>query len=662
MTAPFVDIAGPDVIGVPGGMSEMSTSAHSYSLTLDEGTVRLMGKGRPSSYDAYGGWTDTSSRRNRERRRRRSSARQRRHPVRRRILIGCGIGVVVVVALLGWLGYTAKTAYSDLNIAKNSASAARESVTSGNPDNAMKQAAEAVEASASAKQAADSPIWRLAAAVPFLGNPLDSVTQIIDVVDGLAKNVLEPAVQLGPVLDPSQLQSPDGRIDVQVLRDATPTLVAIADSADELKAQADAIPESSSISQIDDARVQLQQQVTDLASLLANTRIAAEVMPSMIGADGPRNYFMAFQTNAESRGTGGLIGGFAILSAVDGRVQVDDLASNKELSRNYDPIDLGPDFYKAYEQRFQATQNWQNSNVSPHFPYAGQIWQSMWQQETGQVIDGAIATDPVALSYILEVVGAVKLADGEVIDADNVVRITQSDAYFRFQDDQIARKQYLQNIAAAVVAKMQGDIKSPSALLDAIGKAASEGHLAIWSADPEIQRILGPTKVGHEVPDTAAPYAAVVVNNGAGGKLDYYLDRSVTYSGGSCEGTTRPTKVTASITNRAPAQDYPVYVAGRQNDSTRYDGPPGTNRSIVTLYATQGAVLKKATLNGSSLFLLGGGFERGHPIYYVPVVTEPGQTNVIEYEFEEPVAAGEPQAPIQPQTGDAESVVEVPIC
>ncbi|WP_080730402.1 DUF4012 domain-containing protein [Rhodococcoides fascians] len=579
----------------------------------------------------------------------------------RRILGGFGLLVVVALGFGAWLAYTVNAAYTNLNQANEYAQAAKTALLSGDTSKAEDSVDDAVRTSTRAKDATDSLIWTAAAAIPYVGQPLDVVSRIADVVHGLTVDVLTPAVAVGTALDPSQLRGPDGAIDIGALRDASPALSRAAAAAAELDVQSQAIGEPAFSAQISDARTRLQDRTHELNSLLANTDIVAKVLPAMLGADGPRSYFMAFQTLSESRGTGGLIGGFGIVRAVDGAVTVDSLASNAELRIPYDPIDLGPDFFDAYETRFQPTQNWQNSNVSPHFPYAGQIWQSMWQQETGERVDGALATDPVALGYILDVVGPITMSDGEVIDGSNVVRVTQSDAYFRFENDNSARKAYLQDIAARVVAKMQGNIASPRALLEALGKAAGEGHIAVWSADAALQSILGPTKIGHEIPDSPDPYAALVVNNGAGGKLDYYLQRKVTYSAQTCDGATRTTHVVAELTNNAPLQDYTTYIAGRQNDSTRYDGPPGTNRSVVALYATQGATLTNATINGTPLFLLTAA-ERGHPVFYVPVVIEPGSTKTIEYNLVEPDVDGKASAPVQPQSVPVPTEVDFPDC
>ncbi len=68
----------------------------------------------------------------------------------------------------------------------------------------------------------------------------------------------------------------------------------------------------------------------------------------------------------------------------------------------------------------------------------------MWQQQSGTTVDGVIANDPVALSFIL---GAVTMPDGEVVTNDNVVELTESTAYIRFAADNNARKQYLKEVA-----------------------------------------------------------------------------------------------------------------------------------------------------------------------------------------------------------------------
>ncbi|MBM7413508.1 MULTISPECIES: DUF4012 domain-containing protein [Nocardiaceae] len=568
---------------------------------------------------------------------------------------------VVLLALIAWFGWTVFTAYKGLSSARDDALAARTAILAGDAEAGRGHVADATSASTDALDATESPIWKAVAAIPGLGSPLDVVGPLTGLVHDLTTQVLQPAVDVGAVLNPSELRADDGTIDLGALREASPTLEQVSASATALNQRAESIDTDSYLPQVTDAGDSLKAQLDDLSGLLTNTSLASKILPDMLGENSPKSYFLAFQTNAESRGTGGLMGGFAIIDADRGKISLDALAKNSELSARYDPIDLGPDFAKAYGNQYNATANWQNANVSPHFPYTGEILRSIWQQESGQSVDGVLATDPVALSYILGVVGPVTLADGEQVTSDNVVNLTQSEAYFRFADDNLARKDYLQQIAARVFSKVEGKINDAAGLLDAIGRGVSEGHTAVWSADPAIQSVLSGTKIAHEVPDDPAPYAALVVNNGAGGKLDYYLERDITYTASSCVGDTRTTQITASVTNTAPPQDYPRYIAGRQNETTAYEGPPGTNRSVVSVFTTAGSTLTKASIDGQQVFVLTGQ-ERGHPIFYTPFVVEPGQTKTLVLDLVEPTAPGAARVPLQPATIPGTATVDVPDC
>ncbi|WP_442978758.1 DUF4012 domain-containing protein [Rhodococcus sp. 852002-51564_SCH6189132-a] len=575
---------------------------------------------------------------------------------RRRVQIGCGVGALVAVGFIGWLGYEGLQAKSNLEKAQDFATQAKDALLAGDTDKARVAAGDADRYAQDAWSSVDSVPWRIAGAVPFLGSPFDSTRQMTTIVSGLTEQVLLPAVDAGSAVSPDQLILDGARINLAALRDAAPVLETTSAAISDLDEQAQNV-DSTWLGLIDDARVDLQDQVSELSGLLNNTSLAAQIAPAMLGADGPRSYFVGFQTNAEARGTGGLLGGFGVVHATDGRVTVDELSS-RDFAGKYQPVDLGPEFAQAYGHSAPTTRA-VNSNVSPHFPYAGKIWQSLWEQESGQRVDGAIATDPVALSYVLEVVGPVTMPDGEVISANNVVELTESTAYTRFADNNNARKEYLQAVARQVVLKMTGAVSKPRQLLEALGRAASEGRLALWSSHEDEQEVLSTTKLGHVVPDDSAPYAGVVVNNLGGNKLDYYLQREISYSAGSCEGETRDSTVTVRLTNALPSGDYTDYVAG-MFDNPKGE-PFGTNLSDVGLIATQGAKLKKVTVNGVSAFSFTGK-ERGHPMFNVQVPIPQGQTVEIVYEMTEPTVAGAPRVPVQPLIDNPAVSVDVPEC
>lgn len=572
------------------------------------------------------------------------------------------IVLFVFVVIFGvWLGIRSFDAKSSLEAARSSAVQAKDALLRGDTDEASRFADDAVAHAEAAQAATHSLPWNIASVVPWLGSPFKTGQQISNVVLNLAADVLRPATDVGAAISPDQLYR-DGRVDVQLLRDKEPKLGELSAAAARIDGDARAIPEPAYLSMLEDARTKLKGQTSDIAGLLQNTAIAAKLAPSMMGADGRRTYFMGFQTNAEARGTGGLLGGFGILRFDDGKASVDDLGPNTELDKPFIPVDLGAEFAQQYGWA-NASTDFRNSNLSAHFPYAAQIWKSMWAQQSGMNVDGAVAIDPIALSYILGAVGSITLPDGEVITKDNVVELTESTAYVRFPTDQTARKQYLQDIANEVVRKITGPVKSPRELLDALGKAVSERRIAVWSAKPDDQAILETTLLGHVIPDDATPLAQVVINNLAGNKMDYYLQREIEYVADGCGDDTRLSTVTVRLKNTASGKPLPDYVsgtAGLQADAP-FEVPDGTMITSVRLLATKNASLVSALANGERLPVFTGN-ERGHPSFEIQVLIPPGKSGELSFHLSEPTSPGAPNVPVQPLVDSVSPKVSVPEC
>ena len=183
------------------------------------------------------------------------------------------------------------------------------------------------------------------------------------------------------------------------------------------------------------ARNEFADQLNGLAGTVDTAWRAADIGPAMLGAAGPRQYLMLFQTPAESRGTGGLVGSFALIKVDHGKVTREQAGSDDELQDSTTPvIDLGTEFNTRYHNT-NAALAWKNANFTPHFPYAAQIWQKLWQKQTGQAVDGIIAVDPVALGYLLDVTGPVRLSDGEVITGQERCDWTMQTSYALHPDD-----------------------------------------------------------------------------------------------------------------------------------------------------------------------------------------------------------------------------------
>ncbi len=257
----------------------------------------------------------------------------------------------------------------------------------------------------------------------------------------------------------------------------------------------------------------------------------------------------------------------AFVRATHGKISVERFESDSALSG----VKSGLNFGKAYDRLWSVGapyDEYGDSNVSAHFPYAARIWLAMWQHKTHEKLDGALAVDPQALAYLLAVTGPATLPDHSVISAGNVVQLTQQALYSRYPSDAAspARKRYLLDVARAASTKVIDARGNTTALVKAAGHAAAERRLLVYSTDPDAEGLLEQTSLSGAIPSTSAPFAGVVVNNDAGNKLDYYLDRSITWTRTGC-GSTRDVTVTIRLTNTAPS-GLPTYVEERNDHPT----------------------------------------------------------------------------------------------
>jgi hypothetical protein len=510
--------------------------------------------------------------------------------------------------------------------------------------------------SARAHRLGTGPAWAVATRLPFLGPPLRTLVGLAAVTDDLNSNAVVPIVAAaGPRI--AALRGPDGRIDLAGIAALRPMVASARTSILRSEVNAARLPSRTVSATANHAVTQLRNGLQRADRAVVEAERALAVLPPMLGIDGPRTYFVAFQNNAEARGTGGLPGAFAVVELNHGLLRFRQFEADTYLAGVTADVDLGHDYDVLYGNDATKTL-YVNSNLSPNFPDAARIWASMWQKKSGRRVDGAVALDPEALSYLLAVTGPARSSDGTSISADNVAEMTESSAYLRFGPDIAARKQFLIDVARTVASKVTSYHGDSVPLIRALVRAAGERRLLVWSRDPVLERTIEPWAVSGAIPVTSAPYAGLSVVNEGGEKLDYYLDRSLSWSSSGC-GPTRDVLVTIGLTNSAPAGlNSPQIVA--RSDHRQYSIRPGDNRVTVYYYATAGALLRSATLDGRKAFF-GSAIGQGHPVFSVDVELPRGSPRTVTLHLIEPRTAAQPIVLQQPLARPLRtSVVDVP--
>jgi hypothetical protein len=239
----------------------------------------------------------------------------------------------------------------------------------------------------------------------------------------------------------------------------------------------------------------------------------------LAGADLPKRYMIAFQNSAEARGTGGILGAFAIVEMNKGRLSVIRTGSNAVLYSLKDvPVRVPAEFTKLYGKNPAILQN---SNLSPHFPYGAEIWMGLWKKQFNEQLDGVIAVDPSALSYVLSATGQITLASGEVITSENVVSETLQKAYKRYEKDNDARKQYLVDIMNATASKITSGNFSKVGMAKAIRRGLIENRILMYSRDEAAETELASVRLGGFLSKEPNNEFRVVIQNIDASKLDF---------------------------------------------------------------------------------------------------------------------------------------------
>ncbi|MFD7611912.1 DUF4012 domain-containing protein [Streptomyces sp. NPDC059828] len=578
---------------------------------------------------------------------------------------------VLLAAGAAWIAVTGLFARAELLAAKRDLETLRQSVTGGGtaPDQGSRSASAAAgtrEARRTMGSAADhaglahrlttGPAWYLASRIPFVGRPVDTVRGATHAADRLTHEVFPALVRMVPDIA-RDTRGRGFQALLSALRGSAPGIDRAAGAAAETEAAVAELPGDTWLPAADRLREELARRLDGLTSVMTDARVAARVLPPMLGGEGPRRFFVVFQNTAEARGTGGMPAAFAIVTADQGRLSFETFGNETSLAKAKPVVDLGAEFTSRYGPS-NPTSTWTNSNLSPHFPYAARIWAEAWRAQSGKHVDGVVALDPSALSLLLRATGPGRLSDGTALTAGNVLDLTERTGYARYADP-ARRKTVFFDAARAAATRLAGAVDDPRrqpAVLDALHQVLKQDRLKVWSNWEEEQRLLETRPLGGVLPSDEGPFAGLVVNNTTGGKLDYYLDRDLEWIPGRCTPDGRPVIVRISLRNRAPASGLPGDVTLRA-DKPSYPTRPGDNRLLVSYYASAGAELTGAALDGTPV-MAGTEIEHGHPVYTTDLELPAQQTRTLTLTLIEPLTDRAPTVLRQPLVNPLRASIE----
>jgi hypothetical protein len=471
--------------------------------------------------------------------------------------------------------------------------------------------------------------WALISTLPGAGPNAHAVRTIAAVLDDLAQNALPAMLDLADGVRVSAFAPTAAGIDLTPLQRTAPRLTALDRTvADDLQTVTAIDPEGL-VQPLGRAVTQLQAGLAHLRGLTRTAARAAVLLPAMLGAREPRTYLVLFQNPAETRATGGMPGAFIVVRADRGKLAIVDHGAASEALRSFEKpvLPLDRDMLALYTDRpaiFPA-----DVNATPYYPAAAMLAREMYRRRSGVTVDGVIATDPVALSYVLGALGPVPMPTGPTLTAQNVVRTLLVDAYARTSTP-AEKNAYFAIAARTVFAALTKGVADPTAATRALARAAGERRLLIWSAHPDEEAAISGTVLEGALPTQDGPRLTVGVflNDGSGAKLDYYLTHSARLRLGACRADgRRELSLHLTLGSTAPRGGLPPYVLG-----LGLAGDPYTSRTVLMVFSPTGGAVTGMRVDGAAV-PSASGLERHRVVGVLTVDLRPGQTKAIDVDL-----------------------------
>lgn len=463
---------------------------------------------------------------------------------------------------------------------------------------------------------AGGPILDLARTIEPIDDALGEVDHLIAAVEHSARaalgtlDVAQDSLR-GPravvVEDP---EDPKGKkIDLDRLEELTRTIAQVseevASSERELRSvDLDALPRRAHGGIRDGIETAAEAQVT-----LRDAQAGLQILPSVLGRDGPRTYMIGFQNTAEQRGTGGAILRFGFMQIADGAPHFDTKTTTVyDVDRNREQVSipLPPDAW--YVAAIPDAQRFGNANWSPDWPSSAQLTVA-YAEATPQRdvtlpdIDGVIVVDPLAAQKLMPGAGPFNTKAGNRISARKIVHFTLYKAYASHPVPAV-RRTVLNQVVDGFYERLFNPLH-PTELLNGFGSALGNKNVQMWMADPVEQAFIermgwdGAITPPEELKDD--DYVFVVEQNVGGSKLDFFDTNTNTMRIGF-EGDDALVTTRMSVRNGVFLPQPRHSMGDSQTRTACRSARCPLHRPMLNLYVREDAELLGAKVSGDEVF------------------------------------------------------------
>lgn len=557
------------------------------------------------------------------------------NPSRRQVLIGAAVLVAFLIGLFLWQAFTAGFALRD---ARKDADRVQELITAGDFDGATRALEDLRDHADRAHNQTDGFLWDIGSKIPFFGKNLGAMQTVSAVLDTATTDNAPVALALNKALNEGTFRPVDGKINLDEVKRLTPEVDRAAASILEAGKDLDEIRSGSLLFPFNDIVEQLQEQFDSARSASRATATAFDLMPAMLGGNGPRNYLLIVQNPAEVRATGGLPGSVAILRAEGGRLTMGLQGSASDLKGFGGPVVELPKDTRAMYGTTTAS-DFRDINFNPDFPQVAQVAAVMAKRKFDVDVDGVLSVDPVAMAYVLAATGPVSV-QGEQLRADNVITTLLNKVYVDNDpgvcgsdntciQERLARQDdFFESAAKTIFNAVMSGQGSQQTAIRGLGTSTNEHRVLLWAKDPAEQaRLTGTAISGGLTKDSGStPVMGLYLNDSTASKMDFYLQYRSSVTAIACrQKGAQDFRVTTSFKSTMPKNFSRLGISVLGTGDFAKQGDITFNARF---YAPYGGQVTDLQVDGVPVSVTADK-HFGREVAFLPVTVKPGQEIIV---------------------------------
>ena len=326
----------------------------------------------------------------------------------------------------------------------------------------------------------DKKIWKTAYKIPKFKGYIDSVKELLNLVQEASSDIARPTVAVLNDYPLSGLKVDDGfsittiNAYLSLLEDIEPKIDHIVTAMNQVN-----LPMGLN-SMIADYSV----QIASMTGSYDNLKEFLPLFKTFIGDGSDRTYLLAAQNSSEIR-------------IRDGVLTIGDFSSVYKVLASYTPS--AANITAEEKELFGSWMNGpRDACFDPDFERVAYIWALAYEQKNSEHVNGVVSLTPAIIQGMLEYIGNVTLSDGTELTSENATKVLQYDLYYKYLNANASATagDYVDDLfaetAKATMSKLVSDfdVKKAGDYYKVFSDGAKNRTVMMWMEDEEEQELV----------------------------------------------------------------------------------------------------------------------------------------------------------------------------